>query len=109
MKLSGKANKPVAEATLVLKGKNIRWNWPQEQTDFSPGQVAAKDLLAGQYVIDWHDHREDKQRRQTGVVSLGPHSGPTGHPRAAGTKLYGVSGRNGGCRERRDSSELPAY
>ena len=86
MKLSGKANKPLAEATLVIEGKKHPLNLAQE-TDFS-GQVAAKELLAGQYVIDLHDTEKLTSRRPT---AFGLRIRADREPRVR-TKLIGVSG-----------------
>jgi hypothetical protein len=86
MKLSGKANKPLAEATLVVEGKKHPLELAQE-TDFS-GQVGAKDLLAGQYVIDLHDTENLTSRRPT---AFGLRIRADREPRVR-TKLLGVSG-----------------
>ena len=86
LKLSGKANKPLAEATLVIEGKKHPLELAQA-TDFS-GLVGAKDLLAGQYVIDLHDTENLTSRRPT---AFGLRIRADREPRVR-TKLIGVSG-----------------
>ncbi len=86
LKLSGKANKPLSEATLVIEGKRHPLALAQE-IDFS-GQVAAKDLLAGQYVIDLHDTEKLTSKRPT---AFGLRIRTDREPRVR-TKLIGVSG-----------------
>jgi hypothetical protein len=86
LKLSGTANKPLSEATLIIEGKKHPLVLAQE-TDFS-GQVAAKDLLAGQYVIDLHDTEKLTSRRPT---AFGLRIRTDREPRVR-TKLIGVSG-----------------
>ncbi|MGI8981938.1 MAG: hypothetical protein ACR2FY_22125 [Pirellulaceae bacterium] len=86
LKLSGKANKPLSEASLVIEGKKHPLELAQG-TDFS-GQLAAKDLLAGQYVIDLHDAENLTSRRPT---AFGLRIRADREPRVR-TKLIGVSG-----------------
>lgn len=86
LKLSGKANKPLSEASLVIEGKKHPLELAQG-TDFS-GQLAAKDLLAGQYVIDLHDTENLTSRRPT---AFGLRIRADREPRVR-TKLIGVSG-----------------
>jgi hypothetical protein len=86
LKLSGKANKLLAEASLVIEGKQHPLELSQG-TDFS-GQVAAKDLLAGQYVLDLHDTENLTSRRPT---AFGLRIRADREPRVR-TKLIGVSG-----------------
>ena len=86
LKLSGKANKPLAEASLVIEGKKHPLELAQGM-DFS-GLVGAKDLLAGQYVIDLHDTENLTSRRPT---AFGLRIRADREPRVR-TKLIGVSG-----------------
>ncbi len=86
LKLSGKANKPLSEATLIIEGKKHPLALASG-TDFS-GQVAAKDLLAGQYTLDLHDTENLTSKRPT---AFGLRIRADREPRVR-TKLIGVSG-----------------
>ena len=86
LKLAGKANKPLAEAAIVIEGKRHPLALAQE-IDFS-GQVNAKDLLAGQYVIDLHDTEKLTSRRP---MAFGIRIRADREPRVR-TRLVGVSG-----------------
>ncbi|MCE9528767.1 MAG: DUF4175 domain-containing protein [Planctomycetales bacterium] len=86
LKLSGKANKPLAEAALLIEGKRHPLDLSQT-TDFS-GQVSPKELTAGQYVIDLHDTENLTSRRPT---AFGLRIRADREPRVR-TRLIGVSG-----------------
>ncbi|MBC7852920.1 MAG: hypothetical protein IAF94_05750 [Pirellulaceae bacterium] len=86
LKLSGKANKPLSEASLVIEGKKHPLELAQG-TDFT-GLIRPKELLAGQYVIDLHDTENLTSRRPT---TFGLRIRADREPRVR-TKLIGVSG-----------------
>lgn len=86
LKLKGKANKPLAEANLVIEGKKHPLELAQS-TEFS-GQIAPKELLAGQYVIDLHDTEKLTSRRPT---AFGLRLRVDREPRVR-SRLIGVSG-----------------
>lgn len=86
LKLTGKANKPLAEANLIIEGKKHPLDLAQT-TEFS-GQIAPKELLAGQYVIDLHDTEKLTSRRPT---AFGLRLRVDREPRVR-SRLIGVSG-----------------
>jgi hypothetical protein len=87
LKLSGTANKELAEATLLIEGKKHPLDLATGGTQFS-GAVAAKELTAGQYVLDLHDTEKLTSKRPT---AFGLRIRADREPRVR-TKLIGVSG-----------------
>ncbi len=86
LQLSGTANKPLARAALVIDGKSHPLTLASP-TEFS-GEVSAKDLTAGQYVIDLEDTEKLTGRRPT---VFGLRITPDREPKVR-ARLVGVSG-----------------
>lgn len=87
LRLTGTANKPLAEATLLIERTKHPLELATGGSEFS-GAIAAKDLLAGQYVLDLHDTENLTSKRPT---AFGLRIRADREPRVR-TKLIGVSG-----------------
>ena len=86
LRLSGKANKPLVRAALVIEGKPLPLTL-SSPTDFA-GEVGPQALTAGQYVIDLEDTEKLTSRRPT---AFGLRIRADREPRVR-TRLVGVSG-----------------
>jgi len=85
--LSGKANKPLVRAELVMEGKPMPLDLKTEAKEFS-GSVSPQQLIAGQYVIELEDTEGLTSRRPT---TFGLRLRADREPRVR-AKLVGVSG-----------------